>query len=316
MEDEKDKKAEPASLGVSASAIALNEAGEEKKKRKFDTDNFLLGRESDLKDIRSEINSVSTCLSKTLRIVVNNWGGDEVARVEVRPSDAVIVGLRQIGEQLGIVNLSTMKLVFGEQELEESELFSVYGIQDWSSVQLTTIVIMEPNAFSETWSALQSSGHAAVVDLGDPLRLVVAPPFKSFVGVNGVEVAVWSGERALVEVVCVRGAGQINIGLLGKNEKSCLWRSPGLRPGYLSSNLLGVEWFEDDSITFRDGDQVGLLVDCSYQPKLRFFINSTQVHVMDITEGLWGRTVYPIISFFHAAEIQIPLNPILPPLEE
>lgn len=74
-----------------------------------------------------------------IRIRVLNWAGDEVARMEVPLREAVLVGLSQIADQLG-VSVSRLRLVFGEREMEGASLFSSYvGLQDWSSVQLTVL---------------------------------------------------------------------------------------------------------------------------------------------------------------------------------
>jgi len=50
-----------------------------------------------------------------------DWGGEESARIEVRPSDKVLVGMRQIEEQLGVAPCR-QRLVFGEHQLEEDKV--------------------------------------------------------------------------------------------------------------------------------------------------------------------------------------------------
>ena len=71
-----------------------------------------------------------------IHLSVVNWGGEEVARVEVLPSDTVLVGQLQIEEQIGVPPRS-QRLVLGERLLEETECWS--GVPDWSSVQITVI---------------------------------------------------------------------------------------------------------------------------------------------------------------------------------
>jgi len=74
-----------------------------------------------------------------LHLIVANWSGDEVARLEVRPSDTVIVGMRQIEEQLG-VSVAHQMLVCGEDWLEAGQVWSSYSsVRDWSTIQLTTV---------------------------------------------------------------------------------------------------------------------------------------------------------------------------------
>ena len=75
-----------------------------------------------------------------LHLIVVNWSGEEVARLEVRPSDLVLVGMRQIEEQLG-VPVSRQMLVCDEDLLESGQIWSSYScVRDWSTIQLTTVV--------------------------------------------------------------------------------------------------------------------------------------------------------------------------------
>ena len=73
-----------------------------------------------------------------IHLSVVNWGGEEVACVDVLPSDTVLVGQLQIEEQIGVPPCK-QRLVLGEEQLEETELWWVYGVLDWSSVQITVI---------------------------------------------------------------------------------------------------------------------------------------------------------------------------------
>jgi len=58
-----------------------------------------------------------------------DWGGEESARIEVRPSDKVLVGMRQIEEQLGVAPCR-QRLVFGEHQLEEDKVWSECAEED------------------------------------------------------------------------------------------------------------------------------------------------------------------------------------------
>jgi len=69
---------------------------------------------------------------------VVDWGGEESARMEVHPSDKVLVGMRQIEEQLGGPPYR-QRLVVGEHQLGEDETWSECGASDWSTVQLTIV---------------------------------------------------------------------------------------------------------------------------------------------------------------------------------
>ena len=75
-----------------------------------------------------------------LHLVIVNWSGDEIAQLEVQPSDTVLVGKLQIEEQLG-VSVDRQALVCGEELLEPGRAWSSYGIvRDWATIQLTTVM--------------------------------------------------------------------------------------------------------------------------------------------------------------------------------
>ena len=74
-----------------------------------------------------------------LHLIVVNWSGEEVARLEVLPSDTVSVGMQQIEEQLG-VPVARQMLVCNEDLLESGRAWSSYTcVRDWSTIQLTTM---------------------------------------------------------------------------------------------------------------------------------------------------------------------------------
>ena len=74
-----------------------------------------------------------------LHLIVLNWSGEEIARLEVRPSDLVLTGMRQVEEQLG-VPVARQMLVCYEDLLEAGQVWSSYSsVRDWSTIQLTTV---------------------------------------------------------------------------------------------------------------------------------------------------------------------------------
>ena len=62
-----------------------------------------------------------------------------MARMEVLPSDTVLVGMLQVEDQLGVAPCR-QRLVVEERQLGEEDVWSVCGVSDWSTVQLTILV--------------------------------------------------------------------------------------------------------------------------------------------------------------------------------
>ena len=77
-------------------------------------------------------------LTATFLMSVVDWGGEETARIFVRASDKVLVGMLQIEEILAVPSYR-QRLVVGERQLEEDEMWSGCGVMDGSTVQLTII---------------------------------------------------------------------------------------------------------------------------------------------------------------------------------
>jgi len=84
-----------------------------------------------------------------LHLSVVDWGGDERACLLVLESDTVMVGMQQIEEQLG-VSPRCQRLVVGEQQLTEDEIWSQYGVSDWSTVQLTIVEVSAAEYINHT----------------------------------------------------------------------------------------------------------------------------------------------------------------------
>ena len=87
---------------------------------------------------------VAAAVIAVVHLSVVDWGGEEIARMEVRPSDTVLVGMLQVEEQLGVPPRS-QRLVGGERQLGEEDAWSVCGVSDWSTVQLRIIVEVSCN---------------------------------------------------------------------------------------------------------------------------------------------------------------------------
>ena len=169
----------------------------------------------------------------------------------------------------------------------------------------------------------QFKGPRVAINPADPLRLVGAGwEGQPVLVVRGMEVREASGERGFFEITCVRGAGygHIRIGLathgvdltrgLGFASGGCAWCSGG-GDGYLYSNLPGIPDVESAALGFTDGDRIGLLVDCTAAPTLRFFKNGAQVDEVIFTAEIHGEIVYPAFGLY-TAEIDIASNPALP----
>lgn len=82
-----------------------------------------------------------------IHISITNWSGSEEARVEVSSLDTTYQAKLQIQTQTGVSPLS-QRLAYEGTPLEDHETFSFYNITDWSTIQLTVVVV----AKSSEWS--------------------------------------------------------------------------------------------------------------------------------------------------------------------
>jgi len=103
-----------------------------------------LGKDKDTREEEIEGSTLILLVAEVVAVVVLfhlsvvNWGGEEIARLDVRSSDTVLVGMRQVEEQLGVPPCK-QRMVVGEHELKEADEWSGCGVSDWSAVQLTII---------------------------------------------------------------------------------------------------------------------------------------------------------------------------------
>ena len=111
---------------------------------------------------------------------------------------------------------------------------------------------------------------------------------------------------------------------LGSCLYGCAWLLRGGHDvGCLLSRLPGIVFRSWDPVSptgtirpalaYKDGDRIGLMVDCVQTPMLRFFVNGVDVHRIFMSKEIWGKVVYPAFHL-HDADFDIASNPALPGL--
>ena len=82
----------------------------------------------------------------------------------------------------------------------------------------------------------------------------------------------------------------------------------------MESSLCGVWGIEEtEKLFFKDGDILGLLVDCtSAQPVLQFFVNKRQMLETPLLESVFDKKLFPAFSVGRHCEIEVVLNPVYP----
>ena len=277
--------------------------------------------------------------SSILYLFVVNWAGEEKARMQVRPSDTVLVGMRQVEEQLGVAPCR-QRLVVGERQLGEEDVWSVCGVLDWSTVQLTIIVevscdelpsscvVMKttqqdiPNAFAPLELDPVHKSPSTTIDAAHPLFL----HSRSLVlGMRGIELRAGSGLKGFFEIRCIRGMpGDISIGLathyeeltdrrIGNGYEGIGWKSRRL---LMNDTISGINSFGGRfhrlSPGFTTGDVLGLMMDCRGAPTLLLFVNGTNVLEIVLRPQVWDRVLFPVFRLIGDSEIEIFQNPDLP----
>ena len=152
--------------------------------------------------------------------------------------------------------------------------------------------------------------------------------WNTVLGMRGVELRVGSGEQGYFQVRIVAGSHTI-IGLathkvilgavLGYGRGSLGWDQTG---GITSAGIPGTEseFGGGDRRKFGTNDVVGLMVDCTELPTLRFFVNGVQVYWVVVMQKGYGQYLYPAfcLEAYRAVpnpdhcEMQIASNPDLP----
>jgi len=150
----------------------------------------------------------------------------------------------------------------------------------------------------------------------------------SILGKQDIELSAYSGEIAYFEAIMHVG---LSIGLVShrciqmaeafdRDEVSYLDRWLDYAPGGLRwngngtilSRLHGVRCARRaPDLKANAGDRMGMMVDCSSEPTIRFFVNGFQVHYLCVGEQGYQTRVFPAFHL-HNAEIEIISNPELP----
>ena len=150
---------------------------------------------------------------------------------------------------------------------------------------------------------------------------------QTVLGMRGIELRKGSGEQGYFEVRIVRAAPQeadywsTSIGLA--NLDMCFGKPLGWRRrclgwtqlGVIGNGLVGTRVCYNDRTDwmFTTNRVVGLMVDCTAEPTLRFFVNGVQVHRVVVAQEGYGLVLFPVFSFTKwTGQIHIASNPDFP----
>ena len=139
---------------------------------------------------------------------------------------------------------------------------------------------------------------------------------KAVLGMRGVEVREGSGERGYFELHIKLYWSPVSVTCIGlANHDVNLNGFAWFPNGNIRSQLPGIAYdFDRDKQAvrrIRTGDVVGIMVDCTKVPTLRFFVNGIQVHQQEFTQEGHGQVLYPAFCLGNA-QIFISSNPDLP----
>jgi len=191
---------------------------------------------------------------------------------------------------------------------------------------LSWLLQTTPNKFApfELGHILEGYGMIRTVIsvlVGDSLRITTAAPYEyafGFLGKRSIELIPYSGEIAYFEAVMCVGLsiGLANIFLLRRGAFAWLGYAPGgfgwNVNGYIHSSLDGVVCAcRIPGLEANAGDRMGMMVDCSSEPTIRFFVNGCQVHHLCVGEEGYQERVFPAF-YLQNAEMEIISNPELP----
>ena len=158
--------------------------------------------------------------------------------------------------------------------------------------------------------------------------------WNTVLGKRGVEIREKSGEQGYFEMRIVGGPSliiglaphSVNVGSILGFGRGCLgwnWRGAIISTGVQSKDFvhfcLGNQQMR---LHFGIGDVLGLMVDCTEVPTLRFFKNGVEEKRMVVVKEGYGLVLYPAFCLiassaiihpnFPACKIQIASNPDLP----
>ena len=162
----------------------------------------------------------------------------------------------------------------------------------------------------------------------------VGRTWNTVLGKRGVEIREKSGEQGYFEMRIVGGGHvviglaphSVNVGSILGFGRCCLgwnWRGAIISNGIQSKDFVSFGLgYQQMRLHFGIGDVVGLMVDCTEVPTLRFFKNGVEEHRMVVVQEGYGRVLYPAFcpiassAIIHpntpACKIQIASNPDLP----
>ena len=80
----------------------------------------------------------SSTESTVIHMTAVDWGGEPKARIAVYPYETVRVGMEQINDQIGVAP-RLQRLVLGERQLAEHDLWSEHHVHQEAQLQLTVI---------------------------------------------------------------------------------------------------------------------------------------------------------------------------------
>lgn len=260
---------------------------------------------------------------QVLRITFVDWADNEIGFHFSSAMDLISDAIGHLSAQTAVLvmNIRLMTsdgFVSAGQPIEIDQPWSTYPTYVVAPRVVVTILDSPGNVLAPF--DLDTAGRS---DLSaNPLRLVQEEGVEVVLSKKGMEVKEGSGERGFF---CATFIGDVlhgsSIGLslkdvnlndtLGGSTGGCGWWS-GTSRGYLHSKLLGIAPINGQiCLRFNDGDRVGLMVDCSAVPRLRFFVNDQQVFETDMATEVHGLMVFPAFAV-STGELHIVADPDLP----
>ena len=277
--------------------------------------------------------------SSILYLFVVDWEGEEKARMQVRPSDTVLVGMQQIEDQIG-VHPRMQRLVCLEEQLLSKMLWSdCKSVRDGSNIQLTVVTKEDAAAANNMFDSLVLE-QPQVYDCGH-IHTRNTPKTKIICGTQGIALTPYSGQRgyfeAMVTRIWLRDHMWIGVSTflsdrslaLGERlvvgfEDSQVVEDGGLdgsimwaENGRFVTSLFGVpRSMRRADASFYKGDSVGIMICCMAKPTISFCRNGVVVHKIVPSEPDCLLQLYPAfpISAVTANALSLTPSPTIPPI--